>query len=140
VSASYRDFSDLVDTAPGREKLRQEWRLMEDGQYAKFFDGRTVRLNLLPDVSEPYTFTIIENSPNELYFTESSTGPKGNIIERGSYRKHRHDVGRQTYDNLDLFPEGDVPVLWRMVRAARGFRAFPRKAIGIDRAAAASGA
>jgi len=125
--AEYADLRDATSDGRGQERHRQEWRFSEAGNYAKYSDGKTVRLALSPEQGDPYTYTVIENAPGDLYFTESKSGPKGEIVEGGKFRRHRHDVGKQTYDNLDLFPAADYPTLWRLVRAGRGFKAFARK-------------
>jgi hypothetical protein len=127
IAAEHADLKDATSDGRGQERRRQEWRFSEAGEYAKYSDGKTVRLAFRPNEGNPFTFTIIENAPGDLYFTESKSGPQGDIVEKGKFRRHRHDVGKQTYDNLDLFPETDYPTLWRLVKAGRGFKAFPRR-------------
>jgi hypothetical protein len=127
VSVEYESLKKAVSKGTGRERRRQEWRFQEAGGYSQFRDGETVRLKLEPDQGAPYTYTLIENRPGDVYFTESKSGPRGDITEQGAYRRHRHDVGRQPYGNLDLFtPDGNA-MLWRLVRAGRGFKAFLRR-------------
>ena len=111
LSAEYTDLKDATSDGRGQERRRQEWRFSEAGDYAKYSDEKTVRLALRPEQGDPYTYTVIENTPGGLYFTESKGGPKGEVVERGRFRRHRHDVGKQTYDNLDLFPGSDYPTL-----------------------------
>ena len=125
--AEYAHLRDSVADARERERRRQEWRFAEAGGYDKYFHGRTTRVNMQPENGAAYTYTLIENRPRDLYFTESKSGPKGRVVEQGDYRRHFHNVGRQSYQNLDFFPERDYPILWRLVKAGRGFKAFPRK-------------
>ena len=127
LTVEYGDLRQAASDGRQRERRRQEWRFAEAGSYLRYFDGKTTRLNLNPEERSAYTYTIIENSPNDLYFTESKSGPRGEVIERGDYRKHFHDVGQSSYENIDFFPESDYPTLWRLVKAGRGFKAFPRK-------------
>lgn len=110
-----------------QEKDRQEWRLAEAGSFVKYNDGKTERICLTPEAGRPYTFTVIKSTSEGVYFTESKKGPVGMRVEQGGYRRHRHEVGKQTYDNLDFFPETADPVLWHFVQAGSGFKAFVRK-------------
>ena len=122
----YADLSESMADRRKHERHRQEWRLSEMGAFSKYYDGKTTRLALIPERANPYAYTIITKGPGDFYFTASKSGPKGDIQEKGFYRKHRHDVGRQTYDNLDLFPSKEHPTLWRLVKAGAGFKAFHR--------------
>ena len=128
IVASYPDLVEAVSGARRQEKDRQEWRFAEAGSFVKYHDGKTERICLTPETGLPYTFTIIKSTSEGVYFTESKKGPVGRPIEKGEYRRHRHEVGKQTYDNLDFFPEMADPVLWHFVQAGRGFKAFVRKA------------
>lgn len=120
-----------VDSRRTQERDRQEWRFLEAGRFIKYNDGKTVRIHLIPKVGREYTFTLIKSTEDGLYFTESKKGPVGTPMERGGYRRHRHEAGMQTADNLDFFSETAEPVLWRFVQAGRGFKGFTRKSPGI---------
>jgi len=63
VVAEYADLRDASSDGRQRERRRQEWRFAEAGQYDKYFDGRTTRVNMQPEAGEPYTYTLIENRP-----------------------------------------------------------------------------
>jgi hypothetical protein len=128
IDASYPELLDAASGGRTQEKDRQEWRFAEAGGFVKYYDGKTERICLTPETGRPYTFTVIKSTSQGLYFTESKKGPLGRPLEEGGYRRHRHEVGKQTYDNLDFFPEKAEPVLWRFVQAGRGFKAFIRKA------------
>lgn len=127
IDASYADLRDAVSDGRTRERERQEWRFAEAGVFINYYDGKTKRVNLAPEGGLSYTYTIIKSNSEGLYFTESKKGPAGKPIERGAYRRHRHQARNQISENLDFFPKGGDPVLWRFVQAGRGFRAFLRK-------------
>jgi hypothetical protein len=127
IGTSYQDLWDAASSGRTQEKDRQEWRFAEAGQFVKYFDGKTERISLAPECGLPYTFTVIKSTSEGLYFTESKKGPVGTATEQGEYRRHRHEVRKQTSDNLDFFSKTTGPVLWHFVQAGRGFKAFIRK-------------
>jgi hypothetical protein len=127
IATSYQDLRAAVSSGRTQEKDRQEWRFAEAGNFVKYFDGKTERISLTPESGSPYTFTVIKSTSEGLYFTESKKGPVGKPKEQGAYRRHRHEVRKQTSDNLDFFSETTSPVLWHFVQAGRGFKAFVRK-------------
>lgn len=127
IATSYPDLREAVSSGRTRERDRQEWRFMEAGSFVRYRDRTTERICLTPAAGSPYTFTLIRDAPDEVYFTSSKKGPVGRPTERGEYRRHKHEARRQIADNLDLFPVAASPVLWRFVQAGRGFKAFVRK-------------
>ena len=128
IGTSYDELRNAVGSGRTQERDRQEWRFAEAGNFGKHYDGKTERICLTPEVGLPYTFTVIKSTSEGVYFTESKKGPVGKLIEKGAYRRHRHELRKQTTDNLDFFSETACPVLWHFVQAGRGFRAFIRKA------------
>ncbi len=132
LNAEYADLVNSIDDKRRYERGRQEWRLSEAGTFSKHYDGKTTRLALVPERADLYTYTVIAKEGDDFYFTASKSGPKGDVIEQGFYRKHRHELGRQTCDNLDLFPSGGCPTLWRLVKAGAGFKAFHRRVPRIE--------
>lgn len=128
IVTSYPDLLEEISSTRRQEKDRQEWRFAEAGSFVKYFDGKTERISLAPETGLPYTFTVIKSTSEGVYFTESKKGAAGRPIEKGGYRRHRHELGKQTYDNLDFFSDTADPVLWHFVQAGKGFKAFVRKA------------
>lgn len=131
IIKSASELRHAVSNIREHERNRQEWRFLEAGCFIKYYDGKTQRIHLTPNLGCEYTFTVIRSTGDGLYFTESKKGPVGRATEHGSYRKHRHEAGRVSAYNLDFFSEAADPVLWRFVQAGRGFKAFVRKSPGI---------
>jgi hypothetical protein len=127
IEAEYMELAQEVKNARLHEKDRQEWRFSQAGTYATYLDGKTTRICMTPEEGLPYTFTGIRSTTDGLYFTDSKKGPVGRITEKGSYRRHRHETGNVTADNLDFFPDRGDPALWRFVQAGKGFKAFIRR-------------
>jgi hypothetical protein len=129
VNQIRRDYDLLGDEISIRrkEKRRQEWILGQAGRYSEYSDGFHKSLMLTPREGASYAYSLIVNRPGEWRFSNAPPEGMGAPISHGGYRRHWNEVGRQSLECLDLFPDSDRPRLWRLARVGTGFKITRRE-------------